>query len=563
MTEIKKLYPNSDYVAYLNTLHNVSANNQSAITELGIKSPFFARTMVEREVGQYIISDLEGNEPHILVLTGHAGDGKTGLLFQSLMFWKAISDGSSLSLTDIITLPNGKEIRYIKDFSELNPDERTKSIEQAKADIAKGISTFLVANTGPLISSINRCFSESDSARLISAIDENDGKIHNYNSIPISIINVATIDNSTFVRPFLTRVLSDGLWAGCHGCEKASFCPIYNNCCIMTQSSSRVFDFIEKHYIFQQEHGHKLTIRQIVAHLSFTITGGLDCRNVRNTNSAKFTYLFTNTFFGYKGLNVNKLAMPMKAIGDTANSRYDQKRLRADEVLFINEDYKSVFTPVIAEMIETAGRLSRYSEAWQKAVKRAYMFLNIDTSESSRKAMLEDVFSSWFPRYLQLRGGEPVGSMDRELVQDALQMIFTDSIVGREKEIPVTMKRENGLTQSVQLVYDSISKKKIKVIQQPAHDYSKTKRYFIYLSIDGNTINTKLTLPLFDYFEEIRRGAISTDIDPMLSQGIDSLKAQIIALCEYDRSEIELLTLTNSGWESITAECDGNNWKVN
>ena len=167
----------------------------------------------------------------------------------------------------------------------------------------------------------------------------------------------------------------------------------------------------------------------------------------------------------------------MRAIGDVVAAAYDQKRMRADEALFIKNELKSVFVKSVADLLESAGLFYHHSEKWQRAVKRAYMFLNIDSSESNWRAMLQDVFSPWYPRYLQLRAGESSTSGDKELVQDALQMLFTDSIVGKEKEIPVTMKRDTGVAQSVQLVYDSLLKKKIKIEQEAVADFSTTKRY--------------------------------------------------------------------------------------
>ena len=554
--------PNGAFVEYLNTLHNVSANNQSAITELSITNPYFVKTMVQREVGKAIKESLENKPAHIFVLTGHAGDGKTGLLFQTLQAWKVIDNGASLGLTGLVSLPSGNKLRYVKDFSELSADDRVACLKRAMDECAQGISTFLVANTGPLILGFEACFSSEVQNQLIEAIDSNDGQVKQYDGVPVSVINVATIDNSTFVKPFLKNLLSEELWSPCKTCEKKDYCVIYSNRCIIEQSSERVSDFITKHYVFQQEYGQKLTIRQIVAHLSYSITGGLNCPNIKNSERAKFNYLFTNNFFGYKGVHANKEAQIMKAVSDVAHAEYDHKRLRADETLFIKGDLSSVFTKQIATLLSEEGLRCHHSEAWQRAVRRAYMFLNIDTSETTQKYLVQDVFSMWFPRYLQLRNGQSATSGDKELIQDALQMIFTESIVGKEKEIPITMKRENGVSQSVQLVYDSLPKKKIKIEQSSIVDYSNTKRYRLFISVNGEKINTALSLPLFDYFEEIRRGAIATNIDPMLSQGIDSLKAQIISFCESDKPEIELLTLSDDGWDSVTAEYDTGDWKI-
>ena len=66
-----------------------------------------------------------------------------------------------------------------------------------------------------------------------------------------------------------------------------------------------------------------------------------------------------------------------------------------------------------------------------------------------------------------------------------------------------------------------------------------------------------------NYFEEMRRGAIQTNIDPQLSQGIDSIRAQLIALSESDESDMEMRIITTSGWDPIKASFDDGIWYIN
>ena len=70
-----------------------------------------------------------------------------------------------------------------------------------------------------------------------------------------------------------------------------------------------------------------------------------------------------------------------------------------------------------------------------------------------------------------------------------------------------------------------------------------------------------------NYFEDIRKGIISTDIDPQLSQGIDSLRAQIIARCEVDDTTLNLAAMRRKGWEELSAELErdprkGDRWRI-
>ncbi|MEF9880016.1 MAG: hypothetical protein RR975_11415, partial [Clostridia bacterium] len=60
----------------------------------------------------------------------------------------------------------------------------------------------------------------------------------------------------------------------------------------------------------------------------------------------------------------------------------------------------------------------------------------------------------------------------------------------------------------------------------------------------------RITLPLLNYFYEIYRGIIITDIDPLLSNGIDSLKAQLLSSYSKatDENEVPLVYLSGNRW---------------
>ena len=548
---------NRDFIAYLNTLHNVNANNSNAYAETNTTNPFFRKTMVERPVGQRLLRFLENSAPHMLILTGHAGDGKTGLLYQILQ-------PETMEPVGKATMRNGAECVYVKDFSELDALKRRDLLETCRNELQQGRHVFLVANTGPLINAFGEMSSEQ-ARQLVGAIDDNKGDIQLYGQTPIAVVNVATLDNSQFVKPFLRNLLAEEMWRGCDMCAKKSYCPILRNRCLARDFFERTTDFIEKRYIWQQEHGKKLTIRQIVAHLSYSLTGGLECGTVRDIPGKRFQYLFSNLFFGYQGVRIDRKASAIKAIGDILSEGHDRKRLRADEKLFIQGDF-SAFPDEIRTSLQAEGDKEGYSERWQWAVRRAHMLFSADADEKSRRELMEDVFSYWFLRYLSLTADEDKPkSADHELLQAALQMIFTGTVNGGDK-ILITMNRDGGMTQNVQLVYDTIFRKKVKLRQKPISDFSASSRYGLYLEMEGKALPARISLPLLNYFEDIRKGIISTDIDPQLSQGIDSLRAQIIARCEVDDSTVSLAAMRRKGWEELSATLEatpeGDRWIV-
>ena len=549
---------NSKYIDYLNTLHNFEAKNQNAFTEENQNNIYFEKTMVERGVGEYISKSLLMEEPHMLILTGHAGDGKTGLLLQVLNKWRVLNH-ARLKACDDILMPNGKELTYIKDFSELNIESR-KEILDSCINRLQEKSVFLVANTGPLLASFKNILSENDYLDFVNSIDTNDGLIKDYSGIKVAVINIATIDNSGFVSLFVNKIINEELWSGCSNCKKKEYCPIFFNKERVRENFVHITDFIKLHYIWQQEYMKKLTIRQIVAHLSFMFTGGLSCKQVKNNKYIKFTYLFSNLFFGYLGLEKFKQASRVKAIEDISAMKYSEKKLHADEALFIKRDF-SCFTAPVRNLLAELGEDTFYKESWQRSVRRAYIMQNLDTDQEHYEQMIKDVFSECYPRYLDLRGGKQPTSTDKELIKDAISMIFLGSIQ-KSQEILITLNRESGVVQSVQMVVGELSKNKIKLRQEEIISFQENNSYKIKLEIYGHELNTDISLPLVNYFVDIRNGAITTDLDPILSHGVDSIKAQIISIVNENEDCLKLAILKRDGWELQEAELSDGKWRI-
>ena len=551
---------NSDFISYLNTLHNVKAHNQSAYAEMVISSPFYKQTMVNRPVGDYIQNEIVSHEPMIFILTGHAGDGKTAILLQALQSWGALPEGARLSEVADVQLPCGRLCRCVKDFSELESEKRKAVFEEILCCPEQGRSAFLVANTGPLIATFSEIMGEVETNHLVGAIDKNTGIVEFYKGVPIEVLNVATVDNASFVRPYLDKILNAALWEKCKECRKSSFCPIYTNYQLMSSEKEHVSDFIEKHYIWQQEYGNKLTVRQIVAHLVFSLTGGLNCNQVKNQKGIRFKYLCSNRFFGYRGNRPDVGAASVKAIADIMELGYDQKKLKADEELFIKRDL-SAFNILARQILEEDASDFQDRTGWNQAVRRMYILLNTETEKDKEKSqqLEKDIFSPCFPRFLELRRGAKSSYWDKELVYDALKMLFLGAL-DKENDIPITMNRGENSFQSVQLVYDTLSKNSIKLTTEKNQDFNQVERCQVRIEVKGHQLATMLTLPLMNHFDELRRGAIQTNIDPQLSQGIESLRAQIIAFSQTTIDELQLRIMTQKGWESVSASKDNDSW---
>ena len=129
------------------------------------------------------------------------------------------------------------------------------------------------------------------------------------------------------------------------------------------------------------------------------------------------------------------------------------------------------------------------------------------------------------------------------------------------KAIPITLSRESGLTQNVQLITGMIMVRDLKVKCRNAESINFNggrNRYELVLEIKKQRLDTKLSLPMLDYFEELKNGVIATNIDPQLSHGVEALKSQISDLLSEDEDEdlVEIVVLKNSGNQDICFELE-------
>ncbi len=542
---------NQGYIAYLNTLHNYNAQNPNAYGESNVGSEYFKEVAVEVGLCGYIKEQLQENEPHVLILTGHAGDGKTSIMYQVLKDF-GIQFNTNEKISDI-TLPTGKFCRCIKDYSELRDDEKKNVLKECIALPKQGRYVFMVSNTGPLINTFEELFDESqrdnEKMRLIDAMDQNSGDICDYNGYKISVINAAAIDNTSFALKFVENIIKDSLWEKCSECEKKSYCHIYKNRMLIVNNKKHVLEFIKDHYIWLIEHGTRLTIRSMTEQLAYMITGGVECDQV--VSMVRNKMLFFNLFFGYIGLKNNDRANSILAVKEAKKCGYDKKRLRADEKLLIDCDYKIMFGEDINSILIETHKRDGNIAGWVEFLRRAYIFTNIITDKSQMSQDSEDIFSKQFENYLKIRSGDiKPAKQDTNLVIDALSMMYLGKVADNATNyIPITLSKTAGLTQNVQLVTGSINTRKMTLVSQETKDsvFESTKRYEPRLKIDKKVLSNVISLPMLDYFEELKNGVISTNIDPQLSQGVESLKAQLTEECNDEEDEsVEMIVIQNN-----------------
>ncbi len=538
---------NEKYIDYLNTLHNYNAQNANAYGESNIKSPFYKDVMVKVRLSEYICEKLKNDTAQSIILTGHAGDGKTSIMYQVLQEFEKNFPVDEQVFD--IELSEGKKLRCIKDFSEINDDSKEDELRNALDEVKAGGYAFIVANTGPLINTFGKLFGEDGEKakiELIDAIDDNKGKKRDIRGNSIRVINVASVDNTFFATEFLKNITKETLWSECEKCNKCQYCHIYRNRNLILNNSKRVYEFISMHYVWLAEHGKRLTIRSMTEQLVYMITGGFNCKSVKKIEP--YRLLFSNLFFGYIGTEHDDGALMIEAVREANQCGYDRKRMRSDEELLISEKYNELFGKDIVDIIKDGERNNAYVNGWSEFLRRTYIMMNIVTNDVKKNDDYEDVFSKQFKHFCDLRDGTSKPTkLDVNLICDALSMIYVGTI-NNDNMIPLTLSRQSGLTQNVQLITGTVYTRDLQLVQCKVEDdwFNKEKnRYILKIKIGKHELDSEISLPLLDYFEELKNGIVSTNVDPQLSHGIESIKAQISNMERDEDDVFEMVILRN------------------
>lgn len=294
-----------NFISYLNTLQRIHGGNENVLAEFQAQNPLFARIAVPHPLEKDIIQDLrEGS--HTIILTGHAGDGKTTLAFavyRALCGLPPDRPLPQLGQSRVHFSFDGHKALLIKDLSE---QARSDHAELMRALLDGGTRSLLVSNTGALLEFF--LSQEPDISRhvelentLLGSLSKERDDSFSFKGRPFKVYNLALRDNLPLAEAVLANMLAPDLWASCDTCQHRSQCPILFNRTLLADESSPARQRLFLAYRRLQAYGTRLTMRQLSEHLAYCLTGGLDeqelCRATILSPKSD-TYHLYNLFFG-------------------------------------------------------------------------------------------------------------------------------------------------------------------------------------------------------------------------------------------------------------------------
>lgn len=308
------------FLGYLNTLLRIYGGNVNALAEFQAQTPLFARIAVSHPLEQDIIKDLQEGT-HKVILTGHAGDGKTTLAFavyRKLCGFSSDQPLPELGKSRIDFSIDGHKALLIKDLSE---QELSAHGELMQSLLDGETRSLLVSNTGALLEFFlsqehPSRHVELESSLLASLSKERDDSF-TFRGQHFKIYNLALQDNLPLAEAVLDKMLAPDLWQPCKSCQHSSNCPVNFNRTLLADESSLAKQRLFLAYRRLQAYGSRLTMRQLSEHLAYCLTGGLDEQSLctATTLPKKYdAYHLYNLFFGGPHSNPAALVADMAAI---------------------------------------------------------------------------------------------------------------------------------------------------------------------------------------------------------------------------------------------------------
>lgn len=539
----------SPFVQYLNKMQRIQGDNAGALAEFQSQEPHFSLIEEEHPLCHRIYEHLKNGEN--VILTGHAGDGKSTI---AVNIFKQLS---GLEQHQALTEPirpiekiRDTNIVLIKDLSE------QQNAPQLLNKILEGKSNYLlVSNTGALLDMLKEHSSGNDEleAEALTAIQQEYAELP-YGSTVFHIYNLANIDNLVLSRKVFTKILDPQNWEHCKQCSCNQNCQILKNREFLVANEYRAVDRIFFVYRRLAHYGCRLTMRQLMEHLSYSLTGGKERGDIENQLKKvypNFSNLsFLNLFWGNNGQEEYSEARQIHAIellrkeqiGKFLSAKLE-RQLWSTSSLLPRFDFDDSWTKQLNDLKGRALKTTRKLSCAQARaqIRRAVYFLaRLADNEDSIDSFLDSVYTrkweQWSKSPSDLNG--IIKSRLSEKIFSVLQEQFSgqqsdDWQHGGNHRLLLSQHRNIiGMRQSVQMLlatldikddFDELQWKRKNTLcdESPCYILKLTAR-------SENSPSLELDVPFLDYVQARYCGELSESLSAAYQQRLENFKAALL-----------------------------------
>jgi hypothetical protein len=547
----------NSFVYYLDQYNVLSPNHAKIYDEYTIDSDnrnsytFKIDTRIEKT-----LVDLFESSPQSIILTGNAGDGKTRLCRivhdyfnnESLENWP--EDG-------IVEFPYSKgKIRIVKDLSELKEDVIEKELTHLQDLISSNheekVYYLIAANEGKL----TKFLSQYEHLNPLQQKVNVRFKSHENNSNQFSIFNLLDVTSSVYVEKVLSEWNRPENWEACEECPMQNRCIIHMN--HRRTSQSHIQEKIVEQYKLLDYLDTHITMREMLIHISYMLTGGFTCDDVLNANYKEIEYqtkkpyyqnfygheLDENAFSEMKALKIFKALDP----GVYSHSSIDDFIINGD--INGDEESENAHNALIGDSLDLQlgyfkKKLTLYRdydvdkdhsivEEWIPKLRRKYFYETASDENVNSNQLLP---FEYVDEYVKLFDNPKAQSLMKREIINGLNRIFS----GRLTE---TNNKHLFATNKNLMIYEQFRSKDVDVEQEEARtDLDRIPSSFKISVRDEVYLN--MNLAVFEYLIRASGGGTHNVLQQEAEILIDTFKNELIRISEPEEYELNILRYDN------------------
>lgn len=573
-------FASNSFIGYLNSLHSLGADGSNALAESQAMSTYFGELYEPFPVVEALKRRLTDGEERVVILTGHAGDGKSTVALDVFKALKGLPASAPLAVPlrereDVAT--DSGQVMVVKDMSELSGDQRRAWLGQAFTGAG---SWLIISNTGPLLNSLidyaeDQLPTDTNTDMESRILEELDGPISDDVledagltdfEKPLQILNLTRLDNVALGARLLAKLVRHTGWQGCEGCDIQAACPLSLNRRALLEHLDSTEERVRWLYRRINDYEQRLTLRQILAHLAYGITGGMGCAQARaevkkatGSGSERGTsglrkILFSERFFGCQDGRPDPDADAFKAIRLLRRADIGGPVAVDVERSFV-DDPGGGWAELPGALDYVAAHWSRRakeSQGWpaRAALRRQALIFGQSKTERSdtAKAFFDGMLRSPALRDLESwrRSGRKAltRSEQKQLRVGCLNVLLEvfsgfsgQQFEGATDELFFTMRRPDRATlQVAQIVTGSIPFKEFEILFDSSGGT-------VVLRHRPTAVAFELSLPLLDYIYRRGEGELGNTLAPIHETLLDRFQAELLLSIAGNTQEDEIAFL--------------------
>lgn len=568
------------FVPYINSLHVLDGNSDGGLAEKQAKEAAFCQIHVSHPLVDEIYSILTTQGQKNIILTGHAGDGKSTI---ALELYKRIKQlpadlplDAGLSAKEELNY-GGIPITIIKDLSEWSQDEQRKLWQEIKTNQRRFV---LVSNTGSLLSLILN--NTDDGQRMLledqvlEAMDSSAEKILTVEDTVFSVYNLALRNNIDIAKALWQKMIHAPGWNQCKKCSFAQACPIYRNVSLIQKYDEIILERLGLLLERISSYGSRLTMRQISAHFSYMLCSGYNCSQITeqaiagvNFSNNAGDYLFFNHFFGDNAKSSDFRAEQLKSVKIIKAQNFESQLASGVERYFWLNDQKGSISLNIPELEKYYKKICREacaeinleahdSDGAMARCQIRRMFFFLYQPSETEKARFEKFMGAFLNSEMLSQhnawkqNGEVAFEMRSKLQNQLFQVLqeqfcgvrIPDGCKSNGKSLYITLARkQHNIRQSAQVVLGKVNF---------SENFSlKFNNGMVILQGKAicKGIDLELTLPFLDYIAHRKNGGISSVLQSSYVDRLEKFKADILDRCPLSNDDGIVLLKQNKNYE--------------